>query len=451
MTALACSEKHNVTLTNVEWFEISRALEPFHAVFYKVWDMGKPFFNEEIETAAVQFDENGQFVIFHFNPLFWKRLQFKDKIWVICHEALHIILNHGVRTCDINKTNHKAVNAALDIVVNHSLCNNFGFERSNIEDWQNYCWVDTVFPHKKPTPPDDQSFEYYYNLFDKVYGDGDMGDGSEDGPSTVDDHSFMSEKPHACNKIIEKLNDSLSTEEKESIKTVINKHFEKPNQKHAVAGQGSGTWVFSKAKLAPVKRKWETVIKNWSKKHLIPKDKDIEQWARINRRLVLLPTDMFLPSEMETDEADHEKTQIDVWFFLDTSGSCWSLKDRFFEAASTLSKERFHVRLFCFDTTVQETTLASRRIYGGGGTSFSILEKAIIQELNSSNEYKQLNDKSKVKKISKYPEAIFVITDGYGDVIRPSKPENWHWFITYDGTNNYIDKKCNLYNLGDFE
>ena len=130
--SVASAPAHNVKISSEEWLEISLALEPHHAVFYKVWQMGKPVFNEKIETAAVQFDENGDFIWFHFNPTFWKRMQFKDKLFVICHEALHIVLNHGIRTKDAGM-NHRATNVALDIVVNHSLVTNFGFTRTNIE------------------------------------------------------------------------------------------------------------------------------------------------------------------------------------------------------------------------------------------------------------------------------------------------------------------------------
>ena len=113
----------------------------------------------------------------------------------------------------------------------------------------------------------------------------------------------------------------------------------------------------------------------------------------------LLPRKMFLPSEMEIDERDFEKTQIDVWFFLDTSGSCWNLKDRFFTAAASLPPERFNIRLFCFDTVVKETTLESKKVYGGGGTCFKILEEEIQKEIRQGAEY---------------PTGVFVITDGYG-------------------------------------
>jgi hypothetical protein len=433
---VAVSPKHRLRISNEEWFEISRELEIHHAVFYKIWQMGKPVFNEDIPTAAVQFDENGEFIWFHFNPHFWKRMDLFNKLFVICHEALHIVLNHGMRTRDVG-VNRKATNVALDVVVNHSLVRNFGFDRNRIEGWQDYCWVDTVFKDKKPAPPEDEMYEYYYNLFDKVYWFGGPGDGEDGEPGLVDDHDMMGEGSGDWGKVIDGLNEGLSDEEKETLKQIVNKHFQK-SAKNQKAGSGTGgQWVFANIAKVKKKKKWETVIKKWSWKYLRDKEKDVEQWARIQRRMVMLPKDMFLPSDMEVDDEDKEKTKIKIYFFLDTSSSCWGLKNLFFTAASSLPEKRFDVRLFCFDTQVQETTLASKKIYGGGGTSFHILEDWIQKEINQG--------------IAGYPEAVFVITDGYGDNIKPQKPDRWYWFITEGGTKSYIDQDCNFFNLGDFE
>ena len=436
---VAYCEENDVRISNEDWFEISRALEPYHAVFYKVWEMGKPIFNQEIETAAVQFDKNGELIWFHFNPNFWKRLQFKDKIFVICHEALHVVLNHGIRTRDAG-SNAQATNVALDIVVNHSLVNNFGFVKSDIEGWQDYCWIDTVFPERKPRPSEHEAYEYYYNLFEKVYGDFGMGDGEGGGPSVLDDHSMMSVDADGdqadWSKAIDGLNSSLSEEEKASLKSVVEKHFkEDPKSSEQQAGTGTGQWTFLNIKKVSHKKKWETVIKKWSKKYFKPKEKDEEQWARIHRRMSLLPRKMFLPSEMEIDERDFEKTRIDVWFFLDTSGSCWNLKDRFFTAAASLPPERFNIRLFCFDTVVKETTLESKKVYGGGGTCFKILEEEIQKEIRQGAEY---------------PTGVFVITDGYGTAVKPEKPQNWYWFLSAK-YRTHIPKECNVFNLADYE
>ena len=453
-------------ISNDEWLEISTALEGHHAVFYKLWQMGKPVFNEDLPTAAVQFDEVGEFVYFHFNPNFWQRLNFYGKLFVICHEALHVILNHGIRIRDAG-INRRAANSALDIVVNHNLIQGFGFDRKKIDNvikpifkqmaleegkpWGpeqeangGLCWVDTVFRDKKPTPKDDEMFEHYYNLFEKMYGDGGPGDG-EAGPGqpggSLDDHSMMGEEQSdAWGKVIDNLSKELTEDEKSPLKSMVDKHFQNPpkDAKNQQAGTGTGgQWVFAKTNKVVKKKKWETVIKKWASKYLINNHKDTEQWARIHRRLTFLPRDMFLPSDMEVEEHENEKKKIKVFFFLDTSGSCWGLKDRFFTAAESLPTERFDVRLFCFDTVVKETTLASKKIYGGGGTSFTILEKHVQTVMNQEN--------------CKYPEAVFVITDGYGDSIRPQDPSKWYWFITQGGTKNYIDKDCNFFRLEDYE
>lgn len=446
--APAVLEPINVKISRQEWFDLARSLECHHAVFYKLWDMGKPIFTNQIETAAVSFDRHGKLVMFMFNPKFWEKLDLYNKQFVICHEALHVILNHGARFRDA--LDKQAGNVAMDVVVNHLLCRSFGFEREKIIGQENLCWTDTIFKGEKyegKLPPDDEMFEYYYNLFDKytiLVGRGKGGKNGMGGmPNGVlDDHTFL-EDDQDFDEVIDKLNEELSAEEKESLKDVIEKHFQaeesdgKPCK--ARAGSGTGSWTFVNAKIKK-KRKWETVIKNWSKKYCKPKDKDVEQWARLSRRLSLLPNNMFLPSDMEVDDEDFEKGKIDVFFFLDTSGSCWGLKDRFFEAALSLPEDRFNVRLFCFDTEVKETTLESRQVYGGGGTAFDIIETH-IQSIAGKD---------------KYPEAVFVITDAMGNRVQPQFPKKWYWFITQLNSyrsyaRSYIPEDCHLFNLEDYE
>ena len=125
--------------------------------------MGKPVFSDQIDTAAVKFNKHGQFIEFIFNKKFYDSLDLKNKLFVICHEALHLILNHGLRGKDSN--NRTAANASMDVVVNHLLVNKFGFIREKIKDQDKYCWVDTLFKNKKNISSD-ESFEFYYNLFD---------------------------------------------------------------------------------------------------------------------------------------------------------------------------------------------------------------------------------------------------------------------------------------------
>ena len=201
------------------------------------------------------------------------------------------------------------------------------------------------------------------------------------------------------------------------------------------AGKGSlGAWHFVTKEPVKRKKKWETVIKKWSKKYMKKDTDSIEQWARLARRFALLPTDLMLPSEMDEDSWSQDRIQ--VWFFQDCSGSCIGLKDRFFRAAKSLPKDRFDVKMHTFDTSVFEVDINQGRVRGGGGTSFTCMENYIQQYIKKHNQ--------------SYPKAIFVITDGMGNHVRPQHPENWYWFLSY----NYkycIPNESQIFMLNEFE
>jgi uncharacterized protein YfiM (DUF2279 family) len=247
----------------------------------------------------------------------------------------------------------------------------------------------------------------------------------------LDDHATLSEAD--WKDVMNKISGESTEEEKESIKRFVEKHFMCGDE----AGTLEGSWISAANEKSKVKRKWESVIRRWEISAMKNTYDQSEQWTRKSRRSQEMSSSLFLPSEMETHCFGPEDDKIDVFFFMDTSGSCWSLKERFFKAAGSLNPKKFNTRLFCFDTMVRETTLASRRIYGGGGTMFSILQKFVEEEMRS-------------KKI-KHP-TVFVITDGYGDSIRTNVPDKWIWFLTSGGSKVWIDQRCSrIYDLAKFE
>lgn len=408
-----------------DWIEISAALEDHHAIFNELWQMGRPLFTDEIETAAVRF-VGGEFVEFVFNPDYWNSLTPYGRLFVISHECLHVILNHGVRTT--GGKDHDRINKALDVVVNHLLVNSFGFDRTRVIDEDMLCWVDTIFKDdpKLAEIPTDESYEYYYQkipetLMVEVF--------------TVDDHSMMGKDG---DKIIGKLNDRLDSEAKKSLEDMIKKHYSKgssDSDDEDRGGCGCGHWSFIKVGKVAAKRKWETVILKWSLKYMREGLDEHEQWARTARRFELLPQEIILPSEMEDEAKDFDR--IPVHLYMDTSGSCVRYKERFFRAALSLPKDRFAIRLFCFDTKVKETTLESGKIYSGGGTAFNIIEDN-IQKLMK-------------KEKTAYPEGVFLITDGKGSPVKPQFPERWYWFLTRRASEAYIPETSKKYKLDNFE
>lgn len=414
---------------NSDWEDLKNKLACHHSIFYKVVEMGKPYLTDKIPTAAVQFDKEGRFINFLFNEKFWQECNDYKKMFVICHEALHIVLQHGTRF--LENVNNQIANIAMDVVVNHSLVRDFGFIRSEVDPNTDYCWVDTVFKNKKYLGfpyPDDESTEFYYNEIEKNMQEDRKNGGSNNngkGNQLVDDHDGVSDSE--LEEIVKQAIESLDENEKQQLKDSLNKIKN--------AGTATGDWL-NIGKIKKIrKRKWETVIKKWELQIKKIAEAEKEQWIRKSRRMNSYHNGLILPSEAEVECFAMHKNKINVYFFLDTSGSCINLAERFFTAANSLSKEKFDIRLFCFDTKVEEIDLNARKIYGGGGTSFDIIEGKIQEEK---------------KKSRKYPAAVFIITDGMGTKVTPEFPKRWHWFLS-ESFKRYIPKESFVHELKDFE
>jgi len=469
--------------------EVSMSLEDFHGLFYQLWEMGYPRITFSVPTAAVGFDKVGNHVDFMFNPAVWEKLDLYTRSFVVSHECLHVMLNHGIRIKDC--LHPSLANKALDVVVNHMLVSKFGFNRASLDfscltegytdkdgnsvPFKNdrgediiLCWIDTVFGKEATKVSRNKPFEYYYHLLEKnveeILGklilkslggslgkkDGDGAAGQELGGYILDDHSQLSDfgDPEIQDKISEYLNNGLGEDEKEDLqkrlcKTEEGNASETMSKKQAKsepggreAGSLAGKLVYDpEARRVQKKKKWETIIKKWARKYLT-EESNSDQWARQNRRHSGLHTDLLLPSEATNESKEDEK--IDVFFFQDTSGSCVHLLERFFRAALSLPDEKFNVRGFAFDTEVYDVDFKKPEIRGGGGTRFDIMESRIQQELKNG-------------KIQRYPDAVFVITDGYGCNVIPEKAEKWNWFLTEGGSRNNIPKKSRIFDLADFE
>jgi hypothetical protein len=418
-----------------EYYKYASELDNFHTIFYEFWKAGSPIFTDEIPTAAVSFDREGRFLKFLFNENFWNKLTKYDRLFVICHEMLHIILDHGARSKD--EPNKMASNVALDLVVNHMLVNEFGFRRDNLTIEKDLCWVDRVFDLNKDEYKNismySRSYEFYLNEIKKISEEIEI-DSIDIHEVSFSQSQGVSEKE--IEEIKENISSSLSNETKKEVSRIIKKDAKqtrKDNEENP-GTDSNGEWLKVTVK-KNIKRKWETVIKKWTK--FSDKDKYEEQWLRRDRRFESLGTHLFLPMEQKIEK---RRSKIDVWFFQDTSGSCTHSAARFFQVARSIPEDRFNVKMFCFDTKIYPTCLKTGKLYGFGGTQFDIIESYIQQE--------------SVQKGLKYPSAVFIITDGYGNKVNPELPERWHWFLLEkeSKTNTYcIPEKCKIYSVEDFE
>lgn len=441
-----------ISILSYEEFEtLASDLDDKHALFHAFWELGQIVFTDQIDTAAVSFDPSGQILQFLFNREFWNELSHYDKLFVICHECLHVAFNHGFRAKD--SVSRDISNVAMDIVVNHTLVNSFGFIRNHITSWEKYCWLETVFPNQ--TVAMGESFEYYYNLLNnqviaKMSGaQGELPEeqGGIGGPKTVDDHSELpglkSKNENGANKntpaqeaqnaeeFLNRVGGLLSEDEKNDLQELMGKQT---GGKLAGAGYTNNAWCAPKAKV-PIRMAWKRIFKKWKdlNKHVLA---DVEQWARYHRRSGLLDKSLMLPSEME-DLDGQDNSKIKAWFFLDVSGSCEALKPRFWKAAKSVPKEFFDLKLFSFSTTIWEVDIKNEKVYGGGGTSFTCIENYIQKECMTKN--------------IKYPNVVIILSDGWGNHVQPQYPERWHWFLPEHSAKTYIPKSSSVFMLKDFE
>ncbi|HWY36745.1 MAG TPA: hypothetical protein VNX68_19020, partial [Nitrosopumilaceae archaeon] len=282
------------SFSHEETRDIAQRLEQHDAIFSQLWQIGHQTFNSEIKTACVAFDEIGQVISLEVNPNFWKLQSPKQQAFIMCHELLHVLLEHGRRAKDSPTANAQANNVCMDVVVNELLVGSFGFDRKEIDPKNNLCWIDTVFKDRDDILSD-QTFEYYLNQLPKVKckcsggKDGKNGKGcscplpGKVGGQVLDDHSKL--KPADISKMLEQAASRMSQEERENVLEKLGKEGEATDTTSNQRGTTGGNFVkIMSAARAAKKRKWESVIKKCLRK--IAAEGPEETWITArNRRL----------------------------------------------------------------------------------------------------------------------------------------------------------------------
>lgn len=343
--------------------------------------MGKPIFVNDgsIGTAAVALDKAGKRILYYWEQSFWDKLDDYERAFVISHESLHVCLNQLQRGKDLK--HKKPFNLSADCVVNSILEDDFGFDRDKISFWDTLATFDTVFKDPKWTNLDkDYEFEYYYELL--------IEDAPEIEVYSIDNHNVSDDD---FSSIIDAdLGDTISSEER----------------RHAKAGKGEGKKIVPLIKTSSKEcRGWMKIIKKWKKDFI---DDDDYQWIKPNRRLQELPDDLFLPS-MNECETISKKNHI--WIFWDISYSCLTMIEPFRQAILSIPKKHISYRCFSFDTKVEPINPHQYEIKAGGGTCFQCIEDELCAA-------------------KRYPDFVWVLSDGEAAPINPKYPERWHFFIS---------------------
>ena len=437
-----------------EFLELSSSLEDYHKVFYAFWEMSSVMIDDRLPTACVQFFPRGQPPMIRLGEKFWYGLTFREKLFVICHESLHVILDHGMRNgMDVKGATPVLVNKAQDVVINEMIVDLFGFNRDEIRGWEKYCWIDTCFDDPSVVLRN-QTFKYYLELMIKEKRD------EKKMPSTVDQHEGepgppgdpgdqpQDSQPGDGKNHTGGMGDEETEDEKDSHQAVAEKLANEldPSDLEAMIGalnddsNKAGTLAGMLDEILDKKRKvakvrFDRFTKKLKRTRMKFKTNEAESFARDSRRFddVIRSYGAILPGVYETTKPT--KDRILCYAFMDVSGSCMRYWSKFQDVLFAFDKEKdiFETRCFIFDTDVVEITDSKQAATVAGGTYFHIIEDK-IQELVKERPFK-------------YPDCIIVITDGDGDAVSPEAPDRWIWFLAPNYNRRYVHRASQSFRL----
>lgn len=393
--------------------QISSDLEQFHRVFDVFWGLSEIYFSpptRSLKTACVTFPPGGKSHMI-ISKAFWDSLNADEKLFVILHECLHVMLDHGMRNAaNIPGATHKLINIAQDITINEIIVDMFGFARGLMKDWRKYCWIETCFAD--PSIIDrNQPFEYYLRKL--------IENPPPEGMDSMDEHGDLGGYDDGDpDPLAQALGEHLTWDELQAMIKSLGKED----------GRGIGLSPFNVIleNRTPAKVDFNKIVAKLKRNAKSKEHREIDSFAREPRRFG--GSRMILPGRLETQPHKHK---LITALFFDVSGSCMPYFNVFNSVREAFAKEEklFDIRTFAFDTRVFEVK-PGEKLAIGGGTSFDIIE-AQCQKI--------------VAEDGRYPDCVVIITDGAGNRVAPQHPGRWIWLMTPGATRTYVDSRSQCF------
>lgn len=421
-----------------EQLEIAASIEDYHKVFFVFWEMASINLTDEIKTACVRLPKKGKPEL-SINEDFWKNLNLRERLFVICHECLHVLLDHGVRNgMDVPGATHELVNIAQDITINEMIVDLFNYDREDLRDWNRFCWIDTCFKDYQLIKRNETFLYYLEKLIQNP-----PKDKADGGPSTFDEHSLpeegtenspgsgepSQEEKEAREDLAATLAQDLTASELEKILNAL---------PEGITGTGMMSGVLEHIiakKTERLKINFANIIRKLKRSSMKLEEKDVDTFTHEDRRFsdAISRQNLSLPGKNAVDKPRRDRLLTAV--FMDISGSCLEYMGIFNKVFRAFDEEKkiFDTRLFIFDTKVTAVKPGDN-VYIGGGTSFDIIEAKCLQLA--------------AEKGGRYPDCVVVITDGFGNKVEPKAPSKWIWLMTpKNSTVNYVPRNSRHFSI----
>lgn len=404
----ACMPRQPDGHTRVVLDEASAWLERrgLHVAAMLITRLGSPRF-APIGTASVRAE--GARLLFQFDPDFWSRLTTGELVGVLAHEAMHVLLRHLDGPHGIDAGHHHLWNLAADAVVNDRL---------------NVAYPSVVLPADRITGmnligrdcADLSAEDVLRALLTEVQKRPAMA-AELVAQSTLDIHAGWGGSGHA----------ETGTDERRRASTEPSSTGDHENAIQDAVGdivRAAGGMD------AEAVRAWGCGSSG-SRRHVDQTDALLNpatvlaralarlgrpepSWAPPNPKLAAVYPQVILPRWI-SDEKPH------VLVAIDASASVSQELLSAFVAVAQMAHRHAHVDLISFDAAAYP--LGDHAVVhpvGGGGTSFQAIEDYAVERL------------------TRYPDMVLVLTDGYAPRPKVSQPRRWAWLIPQHGTDDTI-------------
>lgn len=144
---------------------IREDLSCINVIFSGMWRSQDPMVITDYYDTTVLEINDGKYRI-NFNRKLWSRLSHNQRLFVICHEYMHIIFGH----CLVPAINDCWLNIAQDIEVNEYLMKNFHIFTLSENIPSDTPTISMTWREKAHKVDVDRDYVYYYNLIKKCLG-----------------------------------------------------------------------------------------------------------------------------------------------------------------------------------------------------------------------------------------------------------------------------------------
>lgn len=358
--------------------------EKLSSFIIELCKIGKPVeTSTQVKTAGVYFCQTEKRIIFIFNKDFHQTLTDEEFDFMVCHEALHVLLSHTEYISDIdlikkfeagNKQKFiKKFRIASDCVVNDTLVNKFEIKK---------CFENFAYFGMK-TINENCENKYVMEVYNKIPDDFEE-------KETFDEHLEPQSSNGEIKEILNKINKNIEGEEKTE--------FDEKLQKEISNENFSRNEIEIKSKKNKIK--WNKILNK-----ITQEIKEEDSWIHINKAINHIYPEIILPST-QLDENTNLLVAIDVSYSIP-----YETLTFFINACKGLPK-KFNIKFVSFTTYCQEIKdIKKYKISYGGGTYFQSIEDYIQKNLKN-----------------KYPHVI-VLTDGDGGDVYPQYKDKWFWIL----------------------